>query len=676
MPATLPGGHAADPFAALSDKPFDLTPLRRLDADVNVSIAGVKAMGHDIGRIAFAALAKGGVLTADLGQTPVDGGTVAARLKLDGTGEALGVDVEANIDRVFLEKAMRQQAAPSAASGVFSATLAAKGQGKSPRALAEAMQGHVALDLGGVAMKDLEAHKISEAKLDLDLPGGDKPPTLSAGAVYNGERVDVTASLATLRQLVAGERFPEKLALASKLVTVRYDGAVQQKPVPGLDGAFDVDVPSVGKLAAWLGKPLDARQPDPGPLKAHAVLKSDGAKLALKEAAITGKAIKATAEAAFDAGRTPATFDAKIDVAQADLNAYLPPAEKAAAAKPAPQPATGWSTEPFDLAPLGAASGKAELTLAAVRYRDLEISKGDIKLTLADRVLKLTAEKLSLAQGTIDSATTLDASAGGAKLDYHAAISGVQARPLLQTFAGSDRLGGTIEFQTAITGSGRNEKELISSLDGNGHFKVTDGAIYGINLARTLRKAGSLGFGDSQAEKTDFAELSGSYAIKSGVIDNRDLKMLAPLFRVTGSGTVPMPPQTVDYVVEAKLVPTVEGQGGRDALAGLPIPIKITGPWSKPSYDIDWSGVFREMATDAERLKNLPGELGKAAKDFGVSLPIPGGAGVGNSIPGAIEKAIPGALPTPAPSTPPAAATEPKKAPSLPLDLPRSLLGK
>jgi AsmA protein len=138
-----------------------------------------------------------------------------------------------------------------------------------------------------------------------------------------------------------------------------------------------------------------------------------------------------------------------------------------------------------------------------VRYRDLDITKGDIKLTLLDRVLKLSTEKLTLAQGTIDSATTLDASSGGAKLDAHAAIAEVQARPLLKTFAGNDRLGGTIAFETTIKGNGKNEKELISSLDGTGHVKVTDGAIYGINLAQTLRKAGTLGFGSSTTEKTD-----------------------------------------------------------------------------------------------------------------------------------------------------------------------------
>jgi AsmA protein len=672
-------GPPKDLFAGFSDQPFDLGALRKLDADVKVSIAGIKAMGSEVGRIAFTAAAKGGVLTADLGEVALYGGSVKGNVKLDGSGSALGVDASFKIDRVTVDRLARQ-APPGAPamSGVVSATLEAKAQGKSPRALAGDMRGHLALDLGGVTMKEAGAHAISQLKLDLDLPGGDKVPNLKASVVYNGEPITAAASLAPLGKLAAGERFPVKLAVDSKLVTLRYDGTVQQKPLPGLDGAFDVDVPSVGKLAAWLGQPLDAKQPDPGPLKLHASLATDGAKLALKDAAITGKAINATAQASYDGGRKPATFDAKIDVQQADLNAYLPPpAEPSAAAKPGlqPQPSNGWSTEPFDLAALGNAKGNAEITLAVVHYRDLDITKGDIKLTLADQVLKLTADKLALAQGTIDSNAALDASGGGAKLDYHIVIAGVQARPLLKAFAGSDRLGGTIEFETTVKGSGKNQKELISSLEGTGHFKITDGAIYGINLAATLRKAGSLGFGGSRTEKTDFAELSGSYTIKAGIIDNRDMKMLAPVLRLTGGGTVPMPPQTVDYAVEAKLVASLEGQGGNDALAGLPIPIKVTGPWSAPSSQIDWAGVFRTMASDPARLKAMPGDLSKAAKDFGVSLPIAGATGSGSSVPGDIMKQIPGLPQASAPSAQPAApGATPQKSPSLPL--PSGLFGK
>jgi len=669
-PAAAPATTAAptrNPLAAISDRPLDLSALKQIDAEVKVAIAGVKALGYEIGRTALAATAKGGLLNAELSDLALYGGDVKGTIKLDGSGKALAAAASFKIDHVTIDK-LAAGAGPVPATGVVSATFEAKAQGVSPRALAESLYGKLALDLGGVSVKEAAARAVSGVKVALELPAPDKQLSLKGNLVYNGERVDLDATSDPPRKVLAADKFTLKLLVASKPITVSYDGAVQQRPVAGLDGTFDLDVPSVGNLASWVGHPLDAKQPDPGPLKAHAVLASEGAKLAVKDATVTGKALKAKAEGSLDGSQKVAAFDAKIDVQQADLNAYLPPPpQKTTAAQPkAPaaqaSPTTqsaGWSTEPLDLAAIKQANGQAQIQLAAVRYRDLEITQGQIKTTLKDGVLKLAVEKLALAQGAVASDATLDGSGPVAKLDYRASVSGVQAMPLLKTFADTDRLSGTIMFQADGKASGKSQKELIETLNGAGQFKVTDGAIHGINLASALRKVGTLGLTNSPDEKTDFAELSGTFTIKNGILENHDMKMLAPLIRLSGAGTVPMPPQTVDYTVEAKLVGSLQGQTGGDALAGIPIPIRITGPWSNPSYQPDWKSVFTEMAKDPSRLKNLPANLQGAAKGFGVNLP---GAGAGGGIPSVIPKlGVPG-VPAPG-STPPPSGQPPSTSP-------------
>jgi AsmA protein len=108
------------------------------------------------------------------------------------------------------------------------------------------------------------------------------------------------------------------------------------------------------------------------------------------------------------------------------------------------------------------------------------------------------------------------------------------------------------------------------------------------------------------------------------VLDNRDLKMLAPLVRVSGAGQVPLPPRTLDYNAEAKLVASLEGQGGSDALAGLPIPVHASGSWDRLSYKVDYEAMFKAAAADPARLANLPANLKEKAANFGVNLPIPG----------------------------------------------------
>ena len=85
-------------------------------------------------------------------------------------------------------------------------------------------------------------------------------------------------------------------------------------------------------------QPLAKGQPDPGPLKVAAVMSSDGENVILKEATITGKAIKAKASGSLKAEKPAPRFDAKIDILEADLNAYLP-AEKKRKAKAKAGPA-------------------------------------------------------------------------------------------------------------------------------------------------------------------------------------------------------------------------------------------------------------------------------------------------------------------------------------------------
>ena len=635
---------SGDLMASLSTEPFDLSGLRQAEADVRVAIGGVKASGFEVGRVTFTTNLKGGILAADLSALGLYGGSVKGKFKLDGSGDALSVESALAVDGVKVDKLVEAATrGKSAVSGIASSSLNATARGTSPRALAESLSGKLLFDLGGVDIKGASVGEISEVKVNLTLPGVDRTPSLKGSMVYNKERVNLDLTLDKVKKILSGERFALKAAVSSKRLNLLYDGSVQQKPVPGLDGKFNLDVPSVGKLAAWLDQPLDPTQPDPGPLKLRAAFAADGAKVALKEATIEGKALKVKAAGSFDRSNPVAAFKANIDVEEMDLNPYLPKQKpkKAATAekKPAAEPQRGWSEDPIDLTALSKANGDVQIKINSIRYRGLVIQRGRLTAKLADGVLKTSIDELKLADGTVGATATIDASKETVALDYQVSIADVEARPLLKAFADTDRFSGRAHFQTKGKARGRNQKELVETLNGNGQFKFLNGAIHGINLAAVLRKAKTLGLETeaSATQKTDFAELSGSFVITDGLLDNRDLKMVAPLVRLTGKGLTALPPRTTDYQVVAKLVASLEGHGGQDALTGLPIPIEAKGPWDKVAYKVDWKSVFNEVAKDPKRLENMSGNLRQMGKNFGVDLPIMKIPGTGK-LRGAIEE--------------------------------------
>ncbi|MGF1641479.1 MAG: AsmA-like C-terminal region-containing protein, partial [Rhodospirillales bacterium] len=677
-----PRGKPGDALAALSDDPIDPAPLRKLEADVRVAIGGVRVGGFEVGKIDFTATGRQGVVEAALDELRLYGGNVTGRARLDGSGKAIDGSLVLDVDRVDigrLARAATRDEPPVA--GIATARVDLAAAGASPRRLVQALTGTLAVDLGKLDVKAAPAGALTALKANATLQGLEGPPSLRAEAIYNRERLEADLALDPLKTVLGENRFRATLDVRSAMLSASYRGWIQQAPVPGLDGRFEADVPSVGKLAAWLGRPLAAGQPDPGPLAVQAVFKGGANRIALEQATLEGKAVRASASGSYDGAGLVPSFKAAVVVEEADLDAYLPPPSPAAKpARPAAAPAaprpTGWSEEPLDLSALAAVAGEGEVRFRKVRYRGLVVEEGEANVRLARGILDAATDGVRLADGTLSAASKIDTTSPAAAVSYRAAVAQVQARPVLKALADTDRLSGRFDFEATGTARGRSQKELVESLAGQGRFRFENGAIHGINIPAILRRARTLGLSPEAGveQKTDFTELGGTFTITGGVLDNRDFALLAPLLRMSGAGTVPLPARTVDYGVQVRLVSTLEGAGGQDALAGLPIPVRITGPWDALAFDVDWQSVFREMARDPERLRTMPAELQRAARGLGIDLPIPRGP-AGEALPGLL-RSLPlaprqqdgGAAPVPseapageaAPAEPPAAApTEP-----------------
>ncbi|MBP7548141.1 MAG: AsmA family protein, partial [Corallincola sp.] len=150
------------------------------------------------------------------------------------------------------------------------------------------------------------------------------------------------------------------------------------------------------------------------------------------------------------------------------------------------------------------------------------------------------------------------------------------------------------------------------NLKGRGHLDVRDGAVKGFNVAQQIRDARARLRGEPASEapkQTDFAALTGSFAIASGELINPDLQLMSPLLRINGNGHVQLVGETLDYRLGVSLVNSLKGQDGksRDELAGVTIPLLIRGSWLQPTIDLD------VMAA-------LQGRVAQEAKDKAESL--------------------------------------------------------
>ncbi len=300
-----------------------------------------------------------------------------------------------------------------------------------------------------------------------------------------------------------------------------------------------------------------------------------------------------------------ATFDLNVD--RLNMDRYLPPAKKESN-----------PNEPLDLSALKGptASGKAEIGALTIRRVKLANVKAEIKL--AGGKLEVAPHSAVLYGGTL--AGSFSADANGNRITAKESVQGVQVGPLLRDAAEQDRLEGHGNVSLDVAMAGPSVAALKRSMGGSARVELRDGAVKGINLGDAIQDVRSvLGSKSAKAndpsKRTDFSEITASFAIRNGVAHNEDLQGKAPLFRLGGAGDVDIGNSKVNYTAKAALVATSKGQGGRDLpnLAGVTVPVRVTGPLEKPDIAIDFGELIAKSGVGVGKVLGAAGGAASGA---------------------------------------------------------------
>lgn len=581
-------------------------------------------------------------LNVQVAVLPLLGGNVVIdSFVLDNPVINLEVDAQGRPNWVFTPAAGAGTAKPSPQADSAAPATAAKGD-SGGLGLSGLQLGDVRLVDGRIAYSDAQggvSQTVDAINMSVSLPSMTSPMAARGSLAWDKEKIDLVLGIDNLNAFLAGTQTGLNAAVAASTVKFDFKGTASSKPQMKASGTIDLDVPSVRELAAWAGQPLTAPGTGFGPLKISGQVGVDGQKYSFTGARLSLDAIQATGDFRFDgSGRVP-YINAGLGTGMLDLNPYLPPEKTAGsgAATPsapagtggnaAPPASQGWSTDPIDLSGLRAVNADIALNVAGLVIRKIKVGKSAVNVALKGGRLTTNLTEMALYGGNGMATITADGAASvpavAAKLD----LSGLQANPALKDAIGMDRIEGALNANIDVAMRGGSQRDMISALGGSGKVRFADGAIRGINIAAMVRNAASA-FLDSSAretQKTDFAELSGTFNIAGGVLANDDLTLLSPLLRVGGKGTVNMPNRTVNYRIEPKVVASTQGQGGSTDTSGVKVQVIVSGPWDNLSYKPDLAGVIDDIAKNPKKalegLKNLvPGQGGSGG---GTALPKP-----------------------------------------------------
>jgi AsmA protein len=417
-----------------------------------------------------------------------------------------------------------------------------------------------------------------------------------------GDDIDLAFSAKTPTELAAAGS-PLSLAVKSKRLDFAFSGLAAMQDGLALDGTITAASSSLRELGRWARIQVPDG-PGFGPAKINGQIAFAGKSLKLRKAKVTLDGLAAQGDVALDLGARP-QVNANLAFDTIDVNRYLPPQ---AAAPEAVAGQRGWSAAPIALAGLGVVDAKLKLTANKLLYRTLTTGKIAIDATLKNGKLDATLGQIALYGGKAKGRLILDGAGKAPAVQMTLEAKGFDGLRLLKDYAGLDRFEGVAGATLNLSGRGRSQQELISSLNGTASFSFANGAVRGIDIEAMVKAVGTnilTGWRQGPDAKTPFDSLSAGFTVVNGIATTNDLNFTSPVLSVSGGGLVDLPRQSLNLKVNPTL--TLAAAQTVD-LAGLAVPIIVKGPWVNPKIYPDIAGILDNPQAAYDTLRKIIGE--------------------------------------------------------------------
>jgi AsmA protein len=419
----------------------------------------------------------------------------------------------------------------------------------------------------------------------LTLQSLDNPADLDAAFNYREERVNVDSTIGLPRAVLEKGETPLVAEVNSDPLNASFTGTFNAE-TGALAGAIATRGASLRRLLAWIGSPM-TEGGGFGAFEATAQMARQGDTIALNDATFSLDDIDASGHLNIvTQANERLRIDGALTAPRLDLNTYLPaPAQGADAGGVAVN--QGWSSDPIDFSGLRALDANLSLGIGALRFQRMDFSGVQMALRLANGAADARLTRLSLYGGAGTGRLIADGSGAVPRLAVELNAQNVQAEPLLRDAIGFDKISGRGALTASLVGAGPSQAAIMRSLRGNASFAFNDGQWKGVNLAQMARSLQSVMSGQSVSSgggATDFAELGASFVVADGVAATENMRLLNPFVRLDGTGLVNIGAQTIDMRIAPRAVRSAEGQGGDASIAGLGIPFRVSGPWSRVSF--------------------------------------------------------------------------------------------
>lgn len=417
----------------------------------------------------------------------------------------------------------------------------------------------------------------SGVDLLLDWPERLGPATIDATLRPAGTPVEVDATIDGFAGFIAGQVQPVKASIKAGGGLLTLDG--RASTAGEVAGALGLNLPDTDTFTAALALPrpgLPAKLGESVEMSMQLTLTADR-RLSLRDlrADLSGNMLTGAADISLNG--TP-TINAQLNAGALDLSSATggdSGGGSAGSSSSNTEVGTGWPTDPIDASGLAGFNGEIALSASSIDLGQFKLGPTRTLLRNDNSRMVFELREVAAYNGTLVGEFVVN-NRSGLSVGGNLTARGLGLQPFLRDAADLEMLTGKANAQVKFLGVGSNVDAIMKSLSGNGSFNVAGGTIEGLDLDGLLK------FGRGNGHTTVFEDMSASFKMEGGNLQNDDLLVVLRSFEARGAGRVGLGQQDIDYL----FTPTaLKGDDGPD----LAIPVRIRGPWADPSIlpDLD-----------------------------------------------------------------------------------------
>lgn len=441
--------------------------------------------------------------------------------------------------------------------------------------------------------------------------------SLTLAGTYNDSPVRLEGTFGSLRDILSGAVSP---------IDVVFEAGGARGTIKGTAGdlvgaasaklAVAAQADSLAGLSPLAGTTL----PDLGPYKLSSNISIDDDLIDFSGLILqVGNSDLAGAGKLDLRGQRPAV-SADLVAKTLDLADLAPAPAAVASSAPAPtdgetaasdgrQAARIFSADPLALDWLSALDGRVSLSAGEVRASP-RITLTEVKLSalLTEGRLEVAPIQGLLAGGRLTGSGSLDVRPSPAAADLVLQGEDMDFGELLQAASISDKVGGALALDIALSSKGDSAHALASGLDGHVQAVSLDGTI-----DNTLLRVFSAGLSDitgplfGTADQANLNCIVGRFDITAGQAESRALVMDTGTFALAGRGGLDLAAERVNL--------SFDTETSEPSLASLAVPFKVVGPMADPSIVPDAIGAAANVVGTVGTVGRVGGNIISGAVD-------------------------------------------------------------